>query len=330
VFHIENEEHYISASIGIALYPYDGVTSEELMRHADTAMYRAKQDGRGRYRFFEEEMNISINKRLQLERDLRQALKQRQFRLHFQPMLDLNNNMINGAEALLHWQHPEQGIIAAHQFVPMAEEAGLMEDIGQWSVQQTLDYYLSWQKRGLTLQHIAINLSNRQFQSPESLAMIESLLKSTRIPPRRLELELNEDLFMQDDHTVESHFRRLHQLGVQLSINNFGTGRASLHYLKQLPVDILKIDKSFLRQVPDDRHSVALLESIIAMAKKLQKQIIIVGIENTAQLEFIRRNHCNRIQGHHLSPALSADEFLVFVQRYNHCNSDKSAVAKLA
>lgn len=316
-FSIYGQEHFIGASIGIAVYPYDGSSGAELLRNADTAMYRAKHEGRGRYLFFKEEMNAETMERLRLERDLRQALQRDELLLYFQPKLEVASDIVVSAEALLRWRHPERGMISPALFIAVAEDTGLIDALGAWALQAACRQFLAWQAQGLGLERIAVNVSVRQFKQRNFVDQVRALLAATGIPPQALQLEITESLFLEDLGYITRTLEGLHELGIQLAIDDFGTGYSSLGYLNRFPIHTLKIDRSFMLRVPEDGNATALVKSIIALADNLRKHIVIEGIETEAQMAFARTSGCREAQGYYLSRPLAAEQFAEFVAQYN-------------
>ena len=309
-FTLNGQVIYLTASIGVAVYPNDGAAEDDLLRNADVAMHRAKEDlGRGNYQFFCEDMNFRAMHKLSLESDLHRALEQDEFHLHYQPQVDIQNNAIIGAEVLIRWNHPEKGNIPPGEFIPAAESCGLIEPIGDWVLQTACRQHLAWIDAGLPPIRLAINLSARQFQRGNMVKTVAEALAENAMQPDYLELELTESMLM---HDVENTVKTLHELkimGVRLSIDDFGTGYSSLSYLKRFPLDILKIDRSFVKDMgtPSDNGEIA--RAIIAMAHALNLEVVAEGVENQRQLELMRDFQCDFIQGYFFSRPVPADDF---------------------
>ena len=316
-FHLHGQEQFISASIGIAIYPSDGSSGEELLRHADTAMYHAKRNGRTTFQFFNQKMDTEMLERAQLERDLRQALAQEQFELVYQPKLDLHTQTITSAEALLRWQHPVRGHVSPAVFIPLAEELGLIDAIGDWVIAQSCRQLQHWQSEALKLQQLAVNVSSRQFKQPDFADRILSWLAAAELSPDRLELEITESLFMDERMDVATQLNRLRHYGVSIAIDDFGTGYSSLGYLQRFPVDTLKMDRSFIIDIPQNSRACMLVESVIQMGLNLGKTVVVEGIESTEQMAFIEQTHCSFGQGYFISRPLPAEEFADFVRSHN-------------
>lgn len=317
VFHVDDQELFVSASIGISIYPVDGQTSEELLKNADTAMYRAKQNGRGHHQYYMEYMNREEIQRTNMERQLRSAIAKDQLILLYQPLVNLKTGIVTGAEALLRWDHPERGIISASDFIPLAEETGMIDQIGKWVLTQACHQYVNWMNVGIVLERISVNVSGRQFLSGEFRSTLLDILKETGLSGNNLELEITENLLMDDRCELKEIIDDLHDLGIKFSIDDFGTGYSSLSYLKQFPVDTLKVDRGFLKDVPDSDDACAIVKTIVMMAHTLKLKVIAEGIENTRQLDYLKSIHCNVGQGYFYHAPLGQDEFAGFCINYN-------------
>ncbi len=300
-FQIESHECFITASVGVCLFPKDGDDVETLLKNADTAMYRAKENGRDNIQFYARDMHIRALERLMMEQDLRHALERQELELHYQPQMDLREGRIIGVEALLRWRHPLHGLLSPLKFVPLAEETGLIESIGEWVLRTACQQAKAWQQQGLPVLRMAVNLSPRQFLRPGMTSMVARILAETDLEPQNLDLEITESLLMKDVEDSIATMHALKAIGVRLSIDDFGTGYSSLNYLKQFPIDQLKIDKSFLHEVMDSQDDAAITLAIIAMAHSLRLTVIAEGVENETQQVFLHANQCDEIQGYHLS-----------------------------
>jgi diguanylate cyclase (GGDEF)-like protein/PAS domain S-box-containing protein len=305
-FPVAGHELRVAASIGISLYPNDGADAQALMKNADTALFRAKEAGRNTYRLFQPAMNATSFEQLVLENNLRRAIERQEFELYYQPKLDFRRAAIVGVEALLRWNHPELGLVSPAQFIPLAEETGLIVPIGEWVIEQACRQHGEWRRAGLGPIAIAVNLSPRQLQQPDLAARIERILHATGMPPEYLELELTESGVMQDAEASGETLRRLRALGVSVTIDDFGTGYSSLGYLKRFPIGTLKIDRSFIAAATTDADSAAIVEAIIAMARSMRLKTIAEGVETLEQLEQLRRLDCDEMQGYLFSPPLPA------------------------
>lgn len=306
-FGLQGPELFVTPSIGITLYPFDGDDIDLLLKNADTAMYRAKQMGRNNYQFYSAEMNTATIAQLTLESSLRYALKREEFRIHYQPQVDLKTGCITSVEALLRWQHPSLGLVSPQEFIPIAEETGLIVPIGEWVLRTACAQAAAWQKANLPLMHMVVNLSIRQFKQPQLIETVERILGETGLSPRHLGLELTESMLMENEERTVSVLTELNKLGVQISIDDFGTGYSSLRYLKCFPIHILKIDQSFVREIETNATDAAIVTSIIALARNLGLRVVAEGVESAAQLKFLRANGCDGMQGYYFSKPLSSE-----------------------
>jgi diguanylate cyclase (GGDEF)-like protein len=314
-FVTSGHEHFLNASVGIAVYPADGANAEELLRNADTAMYRAKESGRGRAVYFEEAMNAAAVARVRSERDLHHAIQRGEFLLHYQPQLDLQTGRISGAEALLRWRHPERGLVSPDQFIQLAEDTGLIEPLGDWVLREACAQLCRWQSEGIALPRIAVNVSVRQFRQKGFIDKVARIIGESGVPASAVEIEITESLLLDAASTVEAMLADLKAVGVRLALDDFGTGYSSLAYLKRFPVDIVKIDRAFVKDLPADEGSMAITEAIIGMAHALRKQVVAEGVATADQLRVMRRLHCDFIQGYHLSIPLDAPGFAALMRQ---------------
>ncbi len=312
-FLIDGNELRLGASIGISIYPQDGDNAETLLRYADIAMYRAKQTRQNAYMYYSEEMNRRSLDRLKIETGLRQALERGELRVHYQPKVDIGSGEIVGAEALVRWQHPSEGMIPPGAFIPVAEETGLVVQIGEWVLEQACLQALAWQRAGLPLLKIAVNISARQINAglPRTVA---ALLGRLGLPPAWLELELTESMLMHGSDEVIDMMDELHASGVSLALDDFGTGYSSLSYLKRFPIDTLKIDRSFVAGIPRDANDCAIAGAIVSMAKQLGHKVIAEGVETREQLAFLSSLGCHEIQGYLFSPGVPGEGFAALVR----------------
>jgi diguanylate cyclase (GGDEF)-like protein len=308
-FALEGGDYFASASIGIAISPEDGDGPEELLRNADTAMYRAKSSGRGAIAFFEDSMNRDARRRLELEQRLRTALDDGEIHVHFQPKVDLRTGRVVGAEALARWFSPSEGEVAPNVFVPIAEDTGLIVQLGTCVLAEACRHVADWRRRGHVDVHVAVNLSLRQLRQPDFPAVVGRLLAEHALPPAALELEVTESTLVEQPLEVTRILHELRALGVRIAIDDFGTGYSSLASLRLLPIDVLKIDRLFVRDVPGGVHAEAIAGAIIAMGHMLGKQIVAEGVENPAQAEFLRQRGCEMAQGYYFGHAQPGHEF---------------------
>ena len=305
---LDGKEVFVTCSIGVAVHEGIGAPAQHLIEHADIAMYSAKKLGRNCFQFYESSMNEEAQERLRIESALRNALEREEFVLHYQPQLDLASGRIVGVEALLRWQHPELGTVPPQRFIALAEETGLIVPIGAWVMRTACAQAKAWHDAGLAPLRMAVNLSPRQFAQPDLVASIAAVLEETGLPPAALELELTEGLFVDDVAQAVALLHELKALGVALSIDDFGTGYSSLSYLRTFPIDVLKIDRSFVGQIDADADQAAIVVSIIALAHNLQLKVIAEGVETAGQLAFLRAHDCDQVQGYFFSRPLPAIE----------------------
>ncbi|MDH3900781.1 MAG: EAL domain-containing protein, partial [Gammaproteobacteria bacterium] len=306
-FNVCGREVFQSASIGISMHPQDGNDVTALMKHADVAMFQAKKDGGNRYQFYLADMTIAANKRLALETDLRHALERDEFVVHFQPQVSLETDHIVGLEALLRWQHPQQGMIPPNLFIPVAEAAGLIEPIGEWVMRAACVQARAWQDATGIAIPVAVNLSGHQIND-RLVQTVSHILVTAGLEPRYLELEITESCIMDQAAATIDYLRELRTLGVQLAIDDFGTGYSSMSYLKQLPIDKLKIDLSFVRDIPQDNNDAAIIKAILALGHTLDLTVIAEGVETAEQRTFLAENGCDVMQGYLFSLPRPADE----------------------
>lgn len=317
-YRIGPHELTITPSLGIAMYPADGQTYETLSMCADAAMYRAKQNGRHTFRFFTREMQERSERTLQLENALRRALELDHLQLYFQPQLALESGRIIGVEALLRWQHPELGLVAPSDFIPVAEESGLILPIGEWVLRTAVRQMKAWMNNGMAPIVMAVNLSAVQFRQGRLPELVSQILNEYKLPPPCLELELTEGVAMDDPLAAIAVMNDLHARGIRMSIDDFGTGYSSLSYLKRFKVYKLKIDQSFVREISCDAEGEAIVEAIISLARSLGLQTIAEGVESTEQLNFLRENGCHEVQGYIVARPMPADQFEAFASSYRH------------
>ena len=307
-FQIEGHDIFITTSVGISMYPNDGGDAGTLLKHADTAMYRAKKTKAG-FQFFEAAMEQSISERVRLENDLRRSLQRNELEVYYQPQARFENNHIVGMEALVRWNHPTRGLVSPLEFIPLAEEAGLIEAIGEWVLRTSCAQLQRWMQSGLPVIRVSVNLSVKQLLQPDFTLTVERALEDTGLPPHLLELEITESTLMEHAEDTLEALDRLRSLGVRLAIDDFGTGYSSLSYLKRFPVDVVKIDRSFVRDVPHDADDAAIVKGIIALAHSLRLEVVAEGVETEGQHEFLRAQACDMLQGYYLSTPVPADQF---------------------
>jgi diguanylate cyclase (GGDEF)-like protein/PAS domain S-box-containing protein len=305
----------VTCSMGVALYPDDGQTAQALLKHADSAMYRAKEKGRNNFQFFTAELNALITERLELENKLRRALERSQFSLHYQPRVDMHSRRIVGAEALLRWSPADQETVPPSRFIPVAEEIGLIVPIGRWVLREACAQNKAWQDAGLPPFIVSVNVSVRQFRQDDIVQTISDVLRDTGLDARYLEIELTESAVMHDADQFIAMLNELNDLGVQISIDDFGTGYSSLSYLKRFPVDRLKVDRSFVQDIANDVDDATIVRTVIALGHNLGLKVVAEGVETEQQLAFLRANHCDELQGYYFGMPLPSEEFVEILRR---------------
>jgi diguanylate cyclase (GGDEF)-like protein len=323
---------HVTASIGIVTYPNDGMDADTLIKHADTAMYCAKERGRNNYQFFEPSMNVLTAGWQSLENDLRYAIDRQQFVLHYQPIVDLATGSISGAEALIRWRHPIRGLVAPDEFVPIAEHSGFIVAIGQWVLREACRQMREWRDTSLVPLRIAINISAVELRDRNFVANLRSILTETDLPARYVELELTETFLMQDSKSTAVVMAALKEMGVGLALDDFGTGYSSLAHLRHFPIDRLKIDRAFVQGLTTSADDACIVSAVVRMGKTLKIQAVAEGIETPEQLAFLQDQNCSEGQGFWLSPPVIAEEFAELVARSaaDTVWPDRSAVRKPA
>ena len=311
---IDQHELHISVSIGISIYPDDGQDAETQIKNADIAMYQAKENGRNNYKFFEQDMNARAVQRQSVEVSLRRALERQEFVLHYQPKINLQSGAIVGVEALIRWQHPEQGLLLPAQFVSIAEDCGLILPIGRWVLREACLQARSWQQAGLPPIIVAVNISALEFRDKDFLENIRAVIEKTGLEPRYLELELTESILMQDAASTDSMLHALANFGVKLAIDDFGTGYSSLSYLKLFPINTLKIDQSFVNQMCSNLDDAAIVSAVTSMGKSLKLCVIAEGVESSEQSAFLLAQHCDEGQGYYFGCPMVAEALATLLQ----------------
>lgn len=307
-FDLGESQVFTSASIGIALFPQNGKDSETLLRHADMAMYEAKKSGRNTYRFFSDELHRRTIERHQLEAGLRRALRNEEFFLVYQPQVDLRTGQIIALEALVRWQHPEAGTLLPSMFIPIAEKTGLIHTLGEWILRTACHQAMQWRRAGLPPFRMAVNLSAQQFKQADLVERIEQVLLSSGLEARYLELEITESVFMENLESAIEILVDLKARAIQIAIDDFGTGYSSLNYLKNFPIDRIKIAQEFVRDIPDDHNDAVIIETILVMAERLGLKVLAEGVEVKEQMKFLRDRNCFEMQGFYFSPPLQAQQ----------------------
>jgi diguanylate cyclase (GGDEF)-like protein len=305
---LEGREVFVSASIGIAIFPFDGHDAGSLLRNADTAMYAAKECGRNNYKFFSREMNIRSVERMTLETKLRKALEKGEFFLTYQPQVDVKKARIVGVEALLGWDCPGTGLVSADKFIPIAEETGLIISIGEWVLREACMEAKSWQESGFDQVRMAVNISGSQFRQADLVKTVSHILDETGIDPGYLEIELTESVLLENSDNAVEMLKKLKSLGISLAMDDFGTGYSSLTYLKHFPMERLKIDQLFIRDINTSPDDASLVDAIIAMARSLGLEVMAEGVETGEQAEFLKSRNCHEMQGFYFSRPVQSEE----------------------
>ena len=311
-FQVDEMTFSVGSSIGIALYPEDGRTLDELIKCADIAMYRVKERGRGSFRFYQPQMNVDLRSRMKMDHAMRQALDQGRFRLCYQPQISLSTGALVGAEALIRWTDPELGQVSPAVFIPLAEESGFIISIGNWVLEEAARQAAQWQREGMAV-CVSVNVSAMQFQQTDFVELVAAVLKGAGLAPELLELELTESILVQDANEALARLHALAALGVSLSIDDFGTGYSSLAYLKKFPISKLKIDRSFVTGLPDDESDRAIVSATIGMARGLKLKVVAEGVETQAQRDYLAQIHCESYQGFLCSPGIAPADFAVLM-----------------
>ncbi len=314
-FRIESHEVFIGASIGIATFPDDASDAETLTRKADTAMYNAKDRGRGIYQFYSDSMNATSLRKLEIEMSMRRSLEEGGFEVHYQLQRSAQHGRITGCEALLRWQQPDGEMISPIEFIPIAEESGLITPLGEWVLREACTRSVAWEDAGYAPIPVSINVSARQFRSSDFPTRLEAVLRETRIDPGRVELEITESAFMIDEQSIKTAFSRIKDLGVRIALDDFGTGYSSLSYLRRFPIDRVKIDRSFVREITTNATDRALIDSIVTMVHTLGMSVVAEGVEELEQAEILRECGCDELQGYLFAKPVPASEFERFLER---------------
>ncbi|HTY51556.1 MAG TPA: bifunctional diguanylate cyclase/phosphodiesterase, partial [Steroidobacteraceae bacterium] len=306
-FDVGDGEAFMSASAGVAMFDADGADAVTLMHSAELALHRAKERGRSTFEYFAPELNHLGRERMQLEWSLRRAVERGEFLLHYQPKIAVDTWSVSGVEALLRWQHPERGLVGPSEFIPVLEETGLIVPLGLWVLEEACRQLRRWERDGVRVEHVGVNLSARQFQQPDLEAQIRRIIEQVGVRPQQVQLEITESMLMHNPAQANRTLTALKQLGVSLAVDDFGTGYSSLAYLKQFPLDALKIAQNFIASVTHSESDAAIALAIIDLAHNLRLTVVAEGVESEAQASFLAANHCDAIQGHFISPAVGAE-----------------------
>ena len=320
---VAGQQCRVTASIGIAMYPDDAKDVNALMKHADMAMYRAKQEGKNGFQFYSPTIGAISEQRLQFETDLREAVVRDELSLHYQAKVDMRSGEIRGVEALMRWSHPQFGEVTPSQFIPIAEESGLIVPLGLWAMRTACAQTVAWLAEGLPPLCMAVNLSPRQFLDPGLVDSIRQVLDETGMPPTLLELEITESVMLHDIETAVRKLMEIRKLGVRLAVDDFGTGYSSLSQLKRFPIDALKIDRSFISGIPTDKDDMAITEAILSLGKTLGVTLVAEGVETIEQQTFLQRHACHEMQGFYFSRPIPPEQFAEFYRA--HANGRRQA-----
>lgn len=312
-FQLEEKEAYVTASIGISMFPEDGETSETLLSKADSAMYKAKEKGKNNAQFFTKEMDLKAQHRRSLEVELRKVITNKELVLHFQPIHDVNSQKVVSAEALVRWQHPEKGLISPNEFIPLAEDIGFITEIGDWVLEQACLTAKHWHEHYEEAPKISVNVSSLQFHRQNFIGKLEAILESTQLPAQSLILEMTESLLIKEDAHIVTQLSLIREMGIELSIDDFGTGYSSLSYLKRFPISILKIDRAFIKDITENTEDEALACAILSLAKSLGLKVVAEGVENAMQCELLQKHNCHFIQGYFFSRPIDEQAFIAYL-----------------
>jgi len=306
---IDHHDLHVTTSIGVSVYPDDGLDSETLIKNADTAMYQAKENGRQSYQFFKPPMSVRAVERQSIEEGLRRALERQEFSLCYQPKIRLKSGDISGAEVLLRWVHPSRGPVSPAKFIPVAEDCGLIVPIGNWVLREACKQARTWLDAGLPLGTMAVNISAMEFRDDHFLDGVSAILKETGLDPKYLELELTESVLMKHAEATETILKTLKARGVQVAVDDFGTGYSSLSYLRKFPIDALKIDQSFVRQITTSPEETTIVTAVISMGRSLKLRVVAEGVETQEELAFLRIHQCEEAQGYYFSHPVPPEQF---------------------
>jgi len=316
-FKVQGHEIYMSASLGSCVYPVDALSKEDLMKNADTAMYYAKRHGKCQHVFFKADMNAINIRRHNLEAALREALDKNEIEFHFQPQFDQTTKRIVGAEALVRWNSEELGYISPLEFIPIAEDSGLISNIGKLALERSCQQLQAWHRQGYSEMKVAVNVSERQLHETDFVEYVRTTLESYDLSPESVELELTESILMEDDPEVLRQIEGLHQLGILLAIDDFGTGYSSLSYIKRFPIGKIKIDQAFVKDIPEDEENCAIAKAIISFSKSLHLQVIAEGVETEDQVQFLEKEGCVLVQGYYFGKPMVAEQLTRLLQTSN-------------
>lgn len=322
-FKIAERDLNITASVGISIYPQNGKTPEELLCNADLAMYRAKSLGGNKFQFYTDELNEKCLERLESESELRRALIKNEFFLEYQPQFDVKNKKLFSVEALIRWQHPKHGVVLPMDFIPLAEDTGLIVPMGEWVLKTACEQNKAWQDKGLPLFPVGVNVATKQFMKPHFVQEVKAILNETGLEAQYLEIEVTEHVLLNNINVIET-IKKLKEIGVRIVLDNFGIGNSSLNYLRNLPIDRLKIDRSFIQKIDSNRSDEVIIQAIIAMADSLFLDVIATGVKNKTQLNFLEMKNCQKFQGHYFSKPVSADKIESLLKKWPKLKDETS------
>jgi len=312
---LDGHEAFVSASIGITVFPDDGDSASHLLRNADAAMYRAKEQGKANYQFFTADLNEAVKERLVLKNSLIKARQSNELSLHYQPKLDIRSGRVTSVEALMRWNNRELGAISPAKFIPIMEETGMAMEIGEWVIRAACTQYRKWRAEGLAPLRVAVNLSARQLREPNFISVVERVLKQTRVDPESLEIEITENMLMSDSTNTVVALDTLHDMGIHIAMDDFGTGYSSLNHLKRFPIDTIKIDGTFIADIESNPEGIEIIKAIITMGHSLNRRVAAEGVETEGQLSILKENGCDEIQGYYLCPPKPAADLTAFLRK---------------
>lgn len=313
----EGHELFITASIGVSVFPDDGQSLEDLQKHADMAMYRAKHAGGAVYQYYSHEMDIAAHEHIKLEAELRKAIQHNEFVLYYQPQLNLKDGKIKRVEALIRWEHPELGLVSPAKFIPLAEETGLIMPIGEWALHEACRMNKQWQDEGYDPVTVAVNISPKQFRHQDVAQVVDDALRESKLDPSYLEVEITETAVMDNVDATITKLNNIHTMGVQISVDDFGTGYTSINYLRQFPVSVLKIDQTFIKGIPTNSDDLAITTAVISLGHNLGMEVVAEGVETAEQMQYLTEHHCDLIQGYFISRPLPASKIILQFTKTN-------------
>lgn len=312
---IDDREFYITVSIGVTIFPDDGEDTYSLLKNADAAMHHIKENGKNNYHFYTSTMNQRMLETLELGNDLRHAIERDEFLLYYQPKIDISNRKVTGVEALIRWKHPHKGLVPPNHFIPLAEEMGLIIQVGDWVIKTACKQIALWSLQGYKDIRVAVNLSVMQLQQPDFVDRVKEILEETGIEPKYLELEITENIIMSEFKFTNKRLYDLRKLGIHIALDDFGKGYSSLNYLKQLEIDVLKIDKTFIDDILKNQNEQAIVKAVVDMAHSMKLDVVAEGVETWDQFEYLKKLYCDKVQGYLFSKPLSAMEFEEYIQK---------------